>query len=90
MIPTNVSTAWDMDRYLMKREESKIRTESCYGLPLSLEEEQEWLGNDWVVCITDTMCQPYLGADKSDSFPRDRQWVRKTKGTTCAQDITSC
>jgi len=34
--------------YLMKGEESKIRTESCYGLPLSLDEEQEWLGNDWV------------------------------------------
>jgi len=30
------------------------------------------------------------GADKYDSFPRDRQWVRKTKGTTCAQKITSC
>jgi len=74
-----------MDRYLMKGEESEIRTKSCYGLPLSLDEEQERR----LVCITDTMCQPYLGADKSDSFPRDRQWVRKTKGTTCAQKITS-
>jgi len=41
----------------MKGEESEIRTKSCYGLPLSLDEEQERLG---LVCITDTMCQPYL------------------------------